>query len=720
MKRNLFTFFLIFFLFINSYAFSDGSIVSLSFEPTLDIPVGESASYFGIAGGGLLFADVKIPPIPFLHARGGFGYGLYSIKNTPDLSQSVSLLKGGAGIGVDFLLLPWLGVSADVLGGYSYGFMNDPGNPASGGSPFISADAGLMFYPARNFSIRLGGGYDNYFGLFQGIHVFLGATYHIPAGPGKPAGVKAAVPVKAKVTPEPLNAAAPEKNGGTAPQFELVKIEFENIFPVFHKYYDDHPIARAVLTNNSDAPVSGVRVSLLIKQYMDAPKETDIPEEIKAGESREIELFALFTDRVLDITEATKTAAEIQVSYNQNGEAKQQKIIETIRIYDRNALTWDDDKKASAFVTAKDPAVLTFAKNVAGMVKSGERRAVNANLLTAIGIHDALSEYGMTYVVDPKSPYAEFSTRNSAVDFLQFPRQSLEYRAGDCDDLSILYSALLEAVGIETAFVTTPGHIFMAFSLNMNPDAARKEFLRADEFIFTNGKTWVPIEVTEREGGLLKAWQEGSKEWRENSARQQAGFFPVHDGWQLYEPVGLHWGDVRLNLPDRDKVLTAYNEEVDRFIDREIYPQVAKLQGELQQNASAEKIANKLGVLYARYGLMERAETEFKKALGQNNNLFALINLGNIYFMEKKMDQSLAFYNRAYEIEPGNKNVLLSLARVNHELENYGLVKKLYAELKQKDSNLALQFAYLDLRGEEASRAADISAVKELMLWLEE
>ena len=29
----------------------------------------------------------------------------------------------------------------------------------------------------------------------------------------------------------------------------------------------------------------------------------------------------------------------------------------------RNAMTWDDDRKAAAFVTAKDPALLGFAKS---------------------------------------------------------------------------------------------------------------------------------------------------------------------------------------------------------------------------------------------------------------------------------------------------------------------------------------------------------------------
>ncbi len=34
---------------------------------------------------------------------------------------------------------------------------------------------------------------------------------------------------------------------------------------------------------------------------------------------------------------------------------------------------------------------------------------------------------------------------------------------GDCDDLSILVCSLFEAVAIDTAFITVPGHIFMAF-----------------------------------------------------------------------------------------------------------------------------------------------------------------------------------------------------------------------------------------------------------------
>ncbi len=64
--------------------------------------------------------------------------------------------------------------------------------------------------------------------------------------------------------------------------------------------------------------------------------------------------------------------------------------------------------------------------------------------------------------------------------------------------------------------------------------------------------------------------------------------------------------------------------------------------------------------------------------------------------------------------------MLLGYARVNHELENYGSVRTAYEELKKADPDLATQFAYLDLRGDEAARAAEISKAKEVTLWVDQ
>ncbi|MBT3271522.1 MAG: transglutaminase domain-containing protein, partial [Spirochaetales bacterium] len=103
------------------------------------------------------------------------------------------------------------------------------------------------------------------------------------------------------------------------------------------------------------------------------------------------------------------------------------------------------------------------------MMRDYANPALNSNLLLALAIHEAITLYAIRYVIDPSSSYKQPSGKNAAFDYLQFPRQTLEYKAGDCDDLSILYTALLQAIGIETAFITIPGHIYMAFSLGV-PD----------------------------------------------------------------------------------------------------------------------------------------------------------------------------------------------------------------------------------------------------------
>jgi len=92
-----------------------------------------------------------------------------------------------------------------------------------------------------------------------------------------------------------------------------------------------------------------------------------------------------------------------------------------VRLYDRNATTWDDDSKVAAFVTAKDPAVLTMAKNVAGMSTGKGKGVVNPNLRIAMAIHNTLQLYGMNYVVDPKTPYRELSSSVGGCGFSPVP-----------------------------------------------------------------------------------------------------------------------------------------------------------------------------------------------------------------------------------------------------------------------------------------------------------
>ena len=681
--------------------------LSLTLTPGGALPIGDSTSYFKLGVGAGLSAGLDLASFPLLFFKADLGYSYLPIET----EFGVSLISAGIGAGRNFKLLDKLTISPYAGGGYYHGTVTD-GSNTSGSNLYIAGGLGVYYSLLPFFSLGLDFHYRNNLALYSGLCISLGTTFHVPLKKSDRVRIEKELPEK----PQPLEKKVLPK--GT--MLGLGSIEFGSVFPVLFKYYDTNPVGKVVLNNWGSDSISDISVSFFVERYMNNPKKCEAPDKMKGGEEAEVELYALFTDDVLNITEGTKVSAKIVLEYTLKGKSYANEYIETLRLYNRNSLTWDDDRKAAAFVTAKDPMVLEFSKNVAGWTKGRSSRAVNANLSMAMALHEALRLYGMTYVIDPTTPFAEFSKDNLAVDFLQFPKQTLKYTAGDCDDLSILYNALLESVGIETAFITVPGHIFIAFSLDMAPDAARRSFLRADELIFRDDKTWLPVEITKVQSNFLEAWQAGAKQWRENEAREQAGFYPVHTAWQEYEPVGLPGGPAAISFPPKGEVVSAFLQEIVRFIDREIYPRVSKLQAEIRKSNNSPKYINRLGVLYAKYELTDKALVQFNKILKTQEYYPALINMGNIYYLEGQMEKALTYYERAAKKAPDNPRVLLCLARVSHELENYGLVRKSYQELKRVDPDLADQFAYLDLRGEEAARAAEMSAVKEVVLWEEE
>jgi hypothetical protein len=677
------------------------------------IPLGESASLFGMAGGGGLAVEMRLPFLPAISLDTALGYVFYPMMNATTAQQSLSIFSASGGLGLQFNLAPWLGVKGFFNGGYSYGFSNDLSQLQLGGSAFIEAGGRVSFDFGETFSIILGASYRNSFGLFQGLDVSAGTRFRFASAPATKAPAAVAPTVVApSAQPEPLV----EEGAG----LELQDLQFSDIFPVFHKYYDDHPLGSVVLHNAGSSAATNIKLTLDVKSYMGAPKTCVVPQELQPGESAVVELLALFSEKeILQVTEGTKASAEISWEYTEGGQKRSDKIVETVRLLNRNAMTWEDDQRAAAFITGLDPTVLTFSKNVAGMVKTKAKGSMNPNLLTGIAFYEALCQYGMTYTVDPTS-FVQGSKDRTAIDFLQFPQETLKYKGGDCDDLTILYCALFESAGIETAFITVPGHIFMAISLGIPQDEARKTFPTPDELIYQADKVWLPIEVTQLDGKFIEAWQMGAKEYREADARQLVGFYPTREAWQTYEPVGLVGESFQVVMPAKEAVAAAYQRELERLINQQIYPEVVKLQAEIKKTQKSAKSVNKLGVLYAKYGLTDLAEKQFLDVVSREEYEPALMNLGNLAYLQSDMKKAQGYYERATKKAPDDPRPMLSLAKVFHETENYGLVKELYGKVKELDPDLAQQFSYLDLRGQESTRAADASGAREVMIWGEE
>lgn len=102
----------------------------------------------------------------------------------------------------------------------------------------------------------------------------------------------------------------------------------------------------------------------------------------------------------------------------------------------------------------------------------------------------------LTYTSDPRA----------SVEYVQYPKQTLELRGGECDDLSVCYSSLLESIGIETALVdyknsSTVKHVNVMFNTKLLPQQAFlitgndiKYFIRKNELGID--EVWIPIETT--------------------------------------------------------------------------------------------------------------------------------------------------------------------------------------------------------------------------------
>ncbi len=686
------------------------SPLSLKVMPAVNMPLGNDVIFFGTGGGAALSAELSLPFLPLFGVSGDLAYALSPLQN---VSDAVSLVSLGLSAHAGFRPLPWLTISPFAGGGYFYGIL--PGT-STGGSAYLLGGMSVAFQLTSSLAIGLEAAYRNYLGLQSGMSFGVGPLFALGGAPG---GRQVPFRQGAPLTPGLFDSS----EAGRAPTLQAIRVnkaQLDPIFPVFYKYYDDHPVGTITILNSLKEPLEKVKVSFYVKEYMDNPKVCVTIARLEPGREATVSLIALFNDNMMDISEATKLSAMVAFDYVVGGAPGADEYSDTIRVYDRNASLWDDDRRAAAFVTAKDPNVMRFAKNIIGMTRDKGSKAVNENLLTAMAIHEALRLHDLQYVVDPASSYSETSKKKLAVDFLQFPRQTLEYKAGDCDDLSILYAALLESIGIETAFVTVPGHIFMAFSLGISPDAARKEFPRSDDLILVGGKSWLPIEVTLRDGSFLQAWQSGAKEWREFSMGEQARLLPIHEAWAVYEPVAFTKESGTLAIPDKDRVVAAYLEELVRFIDREIYPQVTKMREEIQRSGGSPQAINRLGVLYARYGLNDRAREEFAGALKKAEYVPALINMGNLFYLDGNIRGALAYYQRAQGRAPNNPNVLLAIARANHELENYAVARESYDRLKKADPALAAQFSYLEVQEGDAARAANVAKVREAVLWDEQ
>jgi tetratricopeptide (TPR) repeat protein len=486
------------------------------------------------------------------------------------------------------------------------------------------------------------------------------------------------------------------------------------VFPVLYSWYEHNKFATVSVLNDEDADIEDVTVSFYQQQYMGQPNVCSKMKKVRKGERFDVDLTAFFNERMLELTEETDTKANVIVEYSYLGQKRRREFAVTIPVYNRNAMSWDDDRRAAVFVSSKDPAALWFAKYITSIVRDNVRSGIASNIQYAMGIFETLDQFGLNYVVDPSSAYAD-NVGQTSIDFLQFPYQTLMYRGGDCDDLSILVSSLFEAIGIKTAFITIPGHIYMAFDTGLTLEQAQQQFSDLSEFIIKDGKVWMPLEITLTDEGFNKAWRVGAREWNNAQSKGVANFYPMADSWKLYKPVSVPGAAAHFTMPDRKIVAKLFQHRLDEWIEREIGPLISRYEKELARRDKPET-RNSLGILYGEYGLFTDAEDQFKKAR-RTGYIPAILNTANIFFAKQKYDKAMEWYNLVLAQEPQNKYALLGIARCQYELGNYSACDKMYSKLCAVDIELAGQYTYLGSFENTKGRSFSLADRLATMAW---
>ena len=494
------------------------------------------------------------------------------------------------------------------------------------------------------------------------------------------------------------------------------ELEIDGIFPTLHARYTRDSFGRFTLQNAGTGIVSDVAITVSVDGLTTGATRVDVPASLAAGRSVTVQLSAPISQQVLESATGGSAELSLEVSYRRGSRTHRQTIVRQMRVLNRNAIQWNDDRKIGAFMSTAHPTVLAWSAEVATAADVVTTPILTRNLLYAMRLYESLRLAGIEYVIDPNTAFELVSQESRIVDFVRFPWETLAHGAGDCDDLSVLYATLLESVGVPTAFITTPGHIFMAFDTGVAAERAGELFSSSEAVIVREGRVWMPIETTILTEGFTHAWQVGALQWRGALEAGNGEFFTTAAAWSEYAPVAadlvVH-EDSAQRIPARNGVGAALLGELDAFRGIELAPKLRRLNSSREPSNPA--IRNRIGVLYAMYGQLERATEQFELALtAQEAYVPAMINQANVLALRGEHSGAQGYLERARSVDPENARVLLGLALSYWESGDRDQARSTYEAAARQSPTLARRFplfADTDDGGGRATAQTDRTAL---------
>lgn len=290
------------------------------------------------------------------------------------------------------------------------------------------------------------------------------------------------------------------------PKTKIIDIQiFDSIFPTFADEYISVPFAEAKVVNTSNVHVTvkpSARIENLSKEFFFSPFVF-----ISPGDTASIPFYAIIDRSYNNLGEQI---AYVEFQITTDDALPDDEIRKPIIIKSTNA--WNGKVSLLKYFVTRDYFFSSqLSRNI--LLKNKEILDTINNTFSVYYrvklIYDEVFK-NLMYVADP----------NVTGDRVQFPNETVSSRGGDCDDLSVLLSSLLESIGIETAFVdyaerSPMRHVNLLVNTGLSPTEIfsitsndRKYFIRKN--LLGEDEVWLPIETTIFTS-FEDAWEKGAE-----------------------------------------------------------------------------------------------------------------------------------------------------------------------------------------------------------------
>lgn len=400
-----------------------------------------------------------------------------------------------------------------------------------------------------------------------------------------------------------------------------LKATVDPIYSSLFLSYRDSPIGEAHVINRGEAALSDLKLAFSFMKEAESftviPFLAEVPEVAPGGELKIPILPKLSTDILSPETREVTAVVKVLQGKTVVSEEKL-----AVFIHGRNVFNWEKPERISAFIHPQDPALTEFVNSVWRERPESTPKAFPPKAVQdAVSLFTGLSELGLRYLPDAKTPISA-KIDSKANDRVNYPIETLINRTGDCDDLSVLCAAMLEAANIPAAIVVGPRHVLIMFDTSLHADALNATPFDPTTVLIWKDRIWMPIETTvfgRKKADFSTAWAEG---WvhREAIQLKEMTVVEVRDGWKQYPPMkppqdaetlmkitGISWSEKHLSQKIEHVLL-----ELKKLFDQNLKGRIREIELQVPPGSGRDRT---IGLLYAQSGLFDRAQVSFKKAL---------------------------------------------------------------------------------------------------------